>query len=80
MTGRSNEITASFHNSMAQLIDQYRRRLDEKDKELNHLNELNVKLKEKILEFQTFNQQNVDSAKTHIAKLNSSLDDKVREI
>ena len=52
---------------MAQLIDQYRKRLDEKDQELNHVNELNVKLKEKILEFQSFNQHNVDSAKTHIA-------------
>ena len=32
-------------------MDQYRKRLDDKDSELNHVNELNLKLKEKILEF-----------------------------
>ena len=47
---------------------------------MNHVNELNLRLKEKILEFQSFNQHNVDSAKTHIAKLASSLDEKVKEI
>ena len=47
---------------------------------MNHLNELNLKLKEKILEFSSLNQQNVDSAKTHIAHLHESLDEKVAEI
>ena len=44
-----------------------RKRLEEKDGELTRLNEVNMKLKEKILEFQSYNQQNVDTAKAHIA-------------
>ena len=43
-----------------------RKRLEEKDSELTHLNEVNMKLKEKILEFQSYNQQNVGAAKAHI--------------
>ena len=65
---------------MAQLVDQYRKRLETKEKELNTVNELNLKLKEKILEFQSFNQQNVDNAKSHIAQLNDDLGEKVEEI
>ena len=47
---------------------------------MNTVNELNLKLKEKILEFQSFNQQNVDNAKSHIAQLNDDLGEKVEEI
>ena len=32
-------------------MDQYRKKLDEKAGELNHLNDVNLKLREKILEF-----------------------------
>ena len=60
---------------MAQ-TQELRKRLEEKDGELTRLNEVNMKLKEKILEFQSYNQQNVDTAKEHIAQLNQSLEEK----
>ena len=52
-----------------------RKRLNEKDNELNHLNEVNVKLKEKILEFQSYNQQNLGAAKAHIQQLTQTLEE-----
>ena len=39
-----------------------------------------MKLKEKILEFQSYNQQNVDTAKAHIAQLNQTLEEKQEAI
>ena len=60
---------------MAQ-TQELRKRLEEKDGELTRLNEVNMKMKEKILEFQSYNQQNVDTAKEHIAQLNQSLEEK----
>ena len=36
---------------LTQQVDLFRKRLESKDNELNHLTEINVRLKEKILEF-----------------------------
>ena len=64
---------------MAQ-TQELRKRLEEKDGELTQLNDVNMKLKEKILEFQSYNQQNVDTAKVHIAQLNQSLEERQGDI